>query len=86
MRCFLSLLAFSLLRLSLPLTMASAHPHGHPTTFDNVPYPDKWEIDDLLSGNQRFVRKVHVEYPGLLEKYSQKQDPPFMHIGCVDSR
>jgi len=81
MRYFLSLLVLSFLSFSL-LAGAGALPH----TDDKVPYPQNWQIKDLFCGNQRFIHNVNAEYPGLLEQTGQKQQPPFMHIGCVDSR
>ena len=82
MRCLLSPLALSLHLLSL-LAIAGAAPQGPP---DKGPYPQDWQIEDLFSGNQRFVKNVNVEYPGLMEQLGQTQKPPFMYIGCVDSR
>jgi carbonic anhydrase len=66
--------------------MAHAHQHGHPNTYDDTPYPQDWAIKDLLSGNHRFANKVNVEYPDLIDQTGKKQHPPFMFIGCVDSR
>jgi hypothetical protein len=82
MRCFLSPLALAFYNLSL-LTLAGAHPHK-PRTYEK--YPQDWEVNDLFSGNQRFVEKVNAEYPGLMEQLGKTQNPPFMYIGCVDSR
>jgi hypothetical protein len=80
MRCFLSLLALSYHGLSL-LTEASALPKEPPSTDDKA-----WGIEDLFSGNQRFIKEVNSEYPGLLEQTGQKQEPPFLFLGCSDSR
>jgi len=66
--------------------MADAQPQGHPNTYDTAPFSQHWEIKDLFDGNRRFVHRVNVEYPGLLEQTGQKQQPPFMYIGCSDSR
>ena len=82
MVCFLSALAFVFYSLSL----AGALQHGHRNSYDATPYPQDYVINDLFSGNQRFVNRVNVEYPDLLGQTGQNQQPPFMYIGCVDSR
>ena len=66
--------------------MADTQPQGHPNTYDTAPFSQHWEIKDLFNGNQRFVHRVNAEYPGLLEQTGQQQQPPFMYIGCSDSR
>ena len=81
MRCRLSLLALCFHSLSL-FAVSGALPHPD----DKAPYPQEWQIKDLFTGNHRFVDHINVEYPGVLEQTGQKQQPPFMYIGCVDSR
>jgi hypothetical protein len=85
MGCFLSLFAFLFLSLSLH-TVAGASSYGYRNSYERTPYPQDWEMKDLFSGNRRFVHNVNVEYPDLLEQNGQNQQPPFMYIGCVDSR
>jgi hypothetical protein len=78
---------FSPLALTFSLlTVAAALPHEQSHTDDNVPYPQNWQIDDLFKGNERFIKHVNAEYPGVIEQTGQKQQPPFMYVGCVDSR
>lgn len=85
MRLIFSSLALTFHSLSL-FTVAAALPNGRSNTDDKTPYPQDWQIKDLFNGNDRFIKEVNTEYPGLLEQTGKKQQPPFMFVGCVDSR
>lgn len=85
MRFFFSPLALTFHSLSL-LTMAAALPSERSYTDAKGLYPQDWKIKDLFEGNKRFIKEVNAEYPGLIEQTGQKQQPPFMYVGCVDSR
>jgi len=82
MRYLLSSLALTFSVLSV----ATAVPSKQSRNNDKAPYPQDWQINDLFKGNERFIKEVNAEYPGVIEKTGQKQQPPFMYVGCVDSR
>ena len=92
MRFIFSSLALTFHSLSL-FTVAAALPNGHDKVLyprgqsdEKVPYSQDWQIKDLFNGNERFINEVNTEYPGLIEQTGKKQQPPFMYVGCVDSR
>ena len=90
MRFIVAPLALTFHSLSL-FTVAAAlpndkvlYPRGQ--SDDKVPYSQDWQIKDLFNGNERFIKRVNAEYPGLIEQTGKKHQPPFMYVGCVDSR
>ena len=80
-RFIFSSLALTFHSFSL-FTVTAALPNGH----EKVPYSQDWQIKDLFNGNERFIKRVNAEYPGLIEQTGKKHQPPFMYVGCVDSR
>ena len=83
MRFIFSPLALTFHSLSL-FTVVAAHPNRQ--SDEKAPYSQDWQMKDLFNGNERFIRDVNAEYPGLIEQTGKKQQPPFMYFGCVDSR
>jgi carbonic anhydrase len=54
------------------------NPTGNSTTND---------LDMLFKGNQKFIETINKTEPGLLPKLAQQgQHPPFLFVGCSDSR
>lgn len=54
---------------------------NHLSTTEQFP-----ELAPLLIGNERFRQEVNGEYPGLMANLSMGQHPPYMYLGCSDSR
>jgi carbonic anhydrase len=51
---------------------------------DGASFPD---IQKLIAGNKKFQKDIEDKAPGLLKALTDKgQSPPFMYIGCSDSR
>ncbi|KAF9467906.1 carbonic anhydrase [Collybia nuda] len=80
------LLVLAISTLLVPFAVF-AHPiysHGSSTHIHRRETP---ELDILFEGNRQFRSSIEGSDPGLLKKLSDDgQAPPFMFIGCSDSR
>ncbi|KAF8889699.1 carbonic anhydrase [Infundibulicybe gibba] len=82
--------AFNLLLPFLLVTFAFAHPLSE--TADRSPFTraadpsTSSELNALLEGNKQFRQKIEADSPGLLKTLALGQEPPFLYIGCSDSR
>ncbi|TFK67456.1 carbonic anhydrase [Pluteus cervinus] len=75
-------LAFCCTVFSIVL-VALAHPQPSPRS-NNASYP---ELQALVKGNQKYLKKMNSQHPGLLKDLAiNGQHPPFVLFHCSDSR
>ncbi|MFT5914494.1 MAG: carbonic anhydrase [Flammeovirgaceae bacterium] len=44
------------------------------------------EFEKLLNGNKRWLQKMNKDEPELFDSMAEGQEPPYLWIGCADSR
>lgn len=48
--------------------------------------PNRSSVEELLEGNREWADRVNREDPEFFDRLAKGQAPPFLYIGCADSR